>query len=719
MIAGILFLIAISGCVVFMLTKFSNNDQLLSQVFHGSRTAMVIVDTSGVIHAMNSVMTNMTKLPLEDVVGKLHWSVFIPPADVPQAEEFFNQLLQEEGGPCTIQADMLTKDAEKLPMNWEFSVLRDHQGAIEFVVMMGHELSDDLFQGQYSVMCDQILEAMYPVMITDANAEILKVNRAFTEITGYKAVEVIGKNPHILSSGLYGEAFYHQLWQSLLQQGQWSGELTNRHKDGHTFTESARIQAVYDDRQQVRYFVASFSDISEFKKNENELKFLSRFDKDTGLVNRAHFLRQLDWVQQKCQQKGLKGLLFYVRLERLEKLNINHGRTFTDSTILNLVNYIEQSISDYHYLLGRISGSGFGVCLYDLAETDIDLVIRNIIDQFQHLSSNCLLTLDEGEKHFDIGSKLGICDFPNTQAQSLTPADILLDHAILASHKANDSIEAYEVYSESLQKTMDNAHELDVALSHALHDLDQFELYHQPQFNHHGEMVGGEALIRWHLEGEFISPAEFIPLAEKSKAIVKISHWVIKQAVDHLKTLNDEGLIDCYPLYSVNFSPRCIMDNKLIDFLEEQVANFPEVAQHIKIEITETAFINEFERFKKRLDRVKSLGFKISIDDFGTGYSSLSYLSELDFDELKIDKTFVDKLNSQSDDSSRIIKAITGMAKVLNVKVVAEGIETQQQFEQLKQLECDIFQGYWFSKPLPFGALLNLIKSNQSSVDYQ
>lgn len=442
---------------------------------------------------------------------------------------------------------------------------------------------------------------------------------------------------------------------------------------------------------------------------------MSRFDKETGLVNRQHFLRQLDWVQQKCDQKGLKGLLFYVRLEHLETLNINHGRTFTDSTILNFVNYIEQVISNYHYLLGRISGSGFCVCLHDIAEADLEMVIKNVVNQFQYLSSHYLLALDEGDRHFDIGSKLGICHFPSKQGSDLSSANTLLDHAILASHKANDSLESYEIYSEFLQKNMDNFHELEVALNGATHDLDQFELYHQPQFNRDGQLIGGETLIRWQLDGEFISPAIFIPMAEKSKAIVRISHWVLKQAIDHLRSLHQEGVIEAYPLFSVNFSPRCIMDQGLLSFLAEQIGDCPKMAQHIKIEITETAFIEDFKHFKNRIDRIKSFGFKISIDDFGTGYSSLSYLSELNFDELKIDKSFVDKLNPDSKESVKIIKSIISMASVLKVNVVAEGVETPEQFEQLKRLGCDFFQGYWFSKPLPFDELKKLIHSHQAA----
>lgn len=254
------------GYAVLMLTKFSNKDQLLEDVFHGSRSAMLITDTSGVVQAMNSVMSSMTKFSAEDVINKFHWSVFIPPADIQQSEVFFNRLVANGEETSSIQADLLSKDAQKVPMNWSFSVLRDQESRIEYVVMMGNEISEDLFQGHYSFFCDQLLEVMNPVMITNVNGQIIKVNQAFVDVTGYKAIEVLGKNPSMLSSGQHGEAFYRQLWQSLKENGEWQGELTNRHKKGHTYTELTCIRTIYDANQQTRYYVASFNDISEFKK---------------------------------------------------------------------------------------------------------------------------------------------------------------------------------------------------------------------------------------------------------------------------------------------------------------------------------------------------------------------------------------------------------------------------------------------------------------------
>ncbi|WP_178861453.1 sensor domain-containing protein [Thiomicrorhabdus cannonii] len=697
-----------------MLQSICQNPQLVETVLHTVDSLVIVLDKDGIVRAMNAAAVAFTHYDPEEVVGRYHWSDFVPAKEQDKVERLFKSLLKKRTVQ-NVEHHWLTKEGNPLLVKWHNTVITDEHDEIEYVIATGVNITDQARLAEELKISSKVVETGDPVLITDAALRIIKVNEAFTRVTGYSEADVLGQTPRILSSGAHDQTFYENMWQSLQTSGCWAGEITNRHKSGHYFTEYMRISTLHDNEGQVTHYVSSFIDISAAKANEQKLRFLARFDSQTGIANRDYFTRKLDQTIQSHQQNRQKGLLFYLRLGFLEKMEAHYGNAFVDTVILKVLHDVEHTLAGYQYFLGRITGSGFGICILNVPRTaglkTATQIARSVVELTRHYP----LAIDEEDEFFNLYPEIGICTFPDAYDASSLDAEAMLHHALIASQKSRDKKECYEFYSSALQRAVDESHKLEVALNHAIQKLDEFELHHQPQFDACGRVTGGEALIRWKHNGKLVSPGLFIPLAEKTDDIITINRWVFKQAVAQLHALDEGGLLTQYRSLSVNFSPKCIMAADLVTFLQNEIERTPWVAQRIKLEVTESSFIHDIDAFKQRLAEIKTLGFKVSIDDFGTGYSSLSYLTELEFDEIKIDQSFVSKLNQRCEKSCRVIKSIISIAKALNVNVVAEGVETAIQLEVLKELQCAHFQGFLFSKPLPVNELTTLLARNPPS----
>jgi PAS domain S-box-containing protein len=697
-----------------MLQSICQNPQLVETVLHTVDSLVIVLDQDGIVRAMNAAAVAFTHYDPEEVVGRYHWSDFVPVNEQDKVESLFKNLLKKRTVQ-NVEHHWITKEGRPLLLKWHNAVVTDAHDKVKYVIATGVNITDQALLEEELRISRKVVETGDPVLITDANLRIIRINEAFSRVTGYSEADVLGQTPRMLSSGLHDQAFYAQMWQSLSTNGNWAGEITNRHKNGHHFTEYVRIAALHDNDGQVTHYVSSFIDISAAKANEQKLRFLARFDSQTGIANRDYFTQKLRQSIQTHQHNRQKGLLFYLRLGFLEKMEAHYGNAFVDTVILKVLHDLEHTLSGYQYFLGRVTGSGFGICVQNVPRTAGLKTATHLALEMVELTKHYPLAIDEEEERFNLYPEIGICTFPDANDASSLDAEALIHHALVASQKSRDKQECYEFYSNALQRAVDESHQLEVALNHAIQKLDEFELHHQPQFDAQGRVTGGEALIRWKHNGILVPPGLFIPLAEKTDDIITINRWVFKQAVAQLHTLDKSGLLKQYRSLSVNFSPKCIMAADLVTFLQNELEQTPWIAQRMKLEVTESSFVHDIDAFKQRLAEIKALGFKVSIDDFGTGYSSLSYLTELEFDEIKIDKSFVSKLSKQCERPCRVIKSIISIAKALNVNVVAEGVETPVQLEALNELQCAQFQGFLFSKPLPFPALIGLLTDNQRS----
>lgn len=693
------------------------NCDFAQKVLATVENVIVVMDPTGLIIEFNQAAEGLSGYRAEELVGQVHWSILVPDCDKDQVNEVFSSLTAVHF-PNTKINRWQTKNGEWLMIKWHNTAITDSENRIQYVVATGVDITEQVKVNEALAISAKALETGEAIIITDQNGTIIRTNRVFNEVTGYSDTEVIGKTPAILKSGKHDATFYEALWEELSESGFWSGDVWNKRKNGEIYPEHLKISAVYDDLGQVTNYVASFTDLSRLHKAENKVKYLANYDVATGLPNRAYFMTMLQKSIDKSHasnQEAESGhakwiLLLHIRLHKLSKLNSQYGMEVTDELLSQYVEKLEEIRSDTSGVCARLTGSDFAL----LVET---IPFDGLVDKAKSLAQALVrygkgLSLESGDLTLNLSPKVGICSYPDFEdgVHNGTTANQLVEHGLLGSYEAIDHDENFRFYSKATQKLAEESSKLERSLIHALRDKSEFELYHQPQFHADGTIRGGEALIRWHHKGAFIPPSVFIPFAEKSGFMVEIGYWVLERSVDELIILREKGLLTTYQEMSVNFSPKQLMDSNFLKEFEALRQRYPFIARHLKLEVTETAFIEDLASVKYKLERIKALGFKISIDDFGTGYSSLTYLSELEFDEIKIDKSFVDKVHLKTHKACKITRSILGIAEAIGVDVVAEGIESESQFEFLKALNCTHFQGYYLSRPMPFSDLLNYIE---------
>lgn len=528
------------------------------------------------------------------------------------------------------------------------------------------------------------------IMIVDANNFIIATNPAFTVITGYLQEEVVGKDPSILKSGYHDISFYQAMWQDINVDGYWQGEIWDKRKNGEIYPKWLTISTVFNEDRTIQQRVAMFTDISQKREAENLIWRQANFDMLTKLPNRQMFHDRLEQYIKKANRVARPLALIFLDLDRFKEINDTLGHDIGDALLRDAAQRLSSSVRETD-TVARLGGDEFTIILSDL--DDLGSVSRVAQEILRKLSEPFLL----GSEVVYISASIGITLYP----EDATEIDVLLKNADQAMYAAkNLGRNRYSYFTPSMQQAaqhrMQIANDLRVALSR-----NQFWIAYQPIVDlPTGQIRKAEALLRWqHPTKGFISPKEFIPIAEDTGLINEIGNWVFRQAAKQVKvwrhSLHPEFQI------SINKSP--------VQFYNEGEAHLAwydhlkeldMTGQSVVVEITEGLLLDAHPLVTDRLLEFRDAGIQVAIDDFGTGYSALSYLKKFDIDYLKIDQSFIRNLTSGSDDMA-LCEAIIVMAHKLGMQVIAEGVETEQQKELLIAAGCNYAQGYLFSKPVP------------------
>ncbi len=527
------------------------------------------------------------------------------------------------------------------------------------------------------------------VVITDLTPRILAVNRAYTDITGYGAEEVLGRNPNLLKSGRHDEAFYQALWSSVVETGHWQGEVWNRRKNGELFPEWLSISSVPDAHGLPRAYVGVFTDISQLRQSEERLQHLAHHDPLTGLPNRLLALSRLQHALERAERRGEQVAVLYLDLDRFKNVNDSLGHPVGDELLTLLAERLGNRLREED-TLARLGGDEFLLVLESIQlPGQAATVAQTLIDQ---LSKPFRLA---GGQDIYIGVSIGISLYPD-DARSVTE---LIQHADMAMYQAKQSgRNTYRFHTEALSAAASERLELETHLRHAL-THGEFLLHYQPLLDARGGVSGVEALVRWQPPGQaLVPPGRFVPIAEDTGLIVPLGEWVLREACRQGRAWIDAG--QPQRVMAVNLSVRQFHAGDLVDTVRRALADTGLPPQCLELELTESMFMDHAEQSIATLQALKALGLRLAIDDFGTGYSSLAYLKRFPIDKLKIDQSFVRGLAEDANDR-QIAATIIAMAQVFKLEVLAEGVETSEQFAILDGLGCDFFQGYHFHRPAP------------------
>ncbi|MBA6233532.1 MULTISPECIES: putative bifunctional diguanylate cyclase/phosphodiesterase [unclassified Colwellia] len=540
------------------------------------------------------------------------------------------------------------------------------------------------------------------ILITDAHTRIIHTNKAFSKITGYHIDEVTGETPKFFQSGHHDKHFYQKMWSQLKRRGHWQGEIWNKRKSGEIYPEWLSISTIYNKVNQVTHYVSFFSDITQQNKDKSKIKRQYYFDSLTKLANKKMLFQQVDQaIKQNCQEpqniQSLCGLLV-MDLDLFKHINNTYGHAFGDKLLRLVANRLKSLIRATD-TVARTSGDSFALFIKNLPdEQGAQRIAENIKKSFSdpfHLdgiTTSCSLSI-------------GIALFPHDEKNAAG----LFKKAEQAMFDAKDNgRNSFRFFTSNMEESAARILKVKSELEEAINS-NKLDVVFQPIISLKTQLCTKfEALVRWNNNGTWVSPTDFIPIAEHFNLIDKIGDIVLKKSCQVLKTLKNAGFTDI--IFNIN---RSIYEFPIDEANNNLWLNVIEASglspSDICFELTESVLAPENGNNISLLKSIQDAGCKIALDDFGTGYSSLSYLRRFSIDILKIDRSFIKEMTMVKDDKT-LVTAIITMAKALGIAVVAEGVEKKEEVEILTELGCDFIQGYYFSKPLPVQALEIFLK---------
>lgn len=542
-------------------------------------------------------------------------------------------------------------------------------------------------QGDIHLLSTAIRSTVNAIFITNKHGDIHWTNKAFTVLTGYTFAEVKGKNPRLLNAGTQSKEFYTVLWETILSGNSWRGEVINRHRLGHTLVVEQTITPILDENNNIEHFIAVHEDVSARKYAEQKALYLADHDSLTGLPNRRYFERHLHQIFTASEPTDVA--VIFIDLDRFKDINDTMGHEAGDALLIHTTSSL-QSLMHENYLLARLGGDEFAILVKKVDSQE----------QLTQFASQVVLAITKsfhyGDGVFNITCSAGVATGNNRTSD----VSKMLRQADMAMYRAKHAGKnTFRFFDETMDALIKRRVYLQQQLELAVRADTGLSLRYQPQIDAStGHVYGAEALMRWEVtEGEWVSPVEFISLAEETGQILEVGVWLMENLFQQMAEWNRRGIR--FGKISMNISAVQLARDSLTERLLGLMHEFAIPVEQLCVEITETTLMTNSERVMDNLKLMKKAGISLSIDDFGTGYSSMSYLKAIDANQLKIDRSFIIGIGGEGSDE-HIVRATIALAHSLSLETVAEGVDSQEQLAFLQALSCDYIQGYLFAKPL-------------------
>ena len=673
--------------------ELRESKELLQLFIQHAPAALAMFDREMRYLAASRRWLEMHGLPDANIFGRSHYDVF---PEIPESwrEEhrrcLAGELLSKDER-CLLRADGTAQWVQREIIPW-----RTSEGAVGGIVVFAEDVTQrKTTEDRLRLAASVFTGAREGITITDRAGTILEVNEAFIRITGYTREEVLGKNPRLLQSGLQSKEFYQSMWDSLLREGHWSGEIWNRTKGGDIYAEMLNINAIYDANGGVTEYIGLFTDITEIKEREQRLERITQYDALTGLPNRALFTDRLRQAMAQAHRRNSLLAVAYFDLDGFKAINDRCGHSTGDALLTALAFRMKRALREGD-TLARLGGDELAAMILDLDNAEACKPMLN------RLLAAAAEEAQIGEVVLRVSASAGVALFPQT-AEDMD-ADVLLRQAGQAMYQAKlAGRNRFRVFDPSEDQIVRGRHENIEHIRQAL-TARQFVLYYQPIVNMRtGKVVGAEALIRWqHPERGLVPPGMFLPVIEEHPLAVEVGQWVIETALTQMEAWQAEGFD--LPV-SVNVGALELQQPDFADRLRERLAAHPHVKpSSLEMEVLETSAMQDVVSTSQVLMACREIGVSIGLDDFGTGYSSLTYLKRLPANVLKIDQSFVRDMLEEPENVT-ILEGVLGLAAAFDRQVIAEGVETTGHGLMLLQLGCDLAQGYGVAAAMPAGEL--------------
>ena len=662
----------------------------LKQILNSVFDTIITIDKTGKVISSNESVEEIFEYSESEIEGN-DISELIPSIyDVEEVKEFINQNESNFEVIKTKKEILIkgrTKSGDVFPIEISLTEISTETGMRLIVVVkdVSEIIDSKVKANELSSVIEQTADS---VMVTDENAVISYVNPAFEKMSGYSYDDVVGNKPALLKSGRHGIDFYERLWETINRGDVFNDIFINRKSNGDTYYEEKTITPLKDEKGKIDRFVSTGKDVTERIHAEEHLFHMANHDALTNLPNRSLLSERIKQSISRARWHDRLVALLFIDLDQFKMINDTLGHDIGDELLVEVSKRLKGCIRDGD-TVSRLGGDEFAILLTDLASTDdVDPIAEKILTQVS-------APYNIQSRQLFISASIGISCFPEDGNE----AKILLRNADVAMYRAKDNgRNKFEYFSHEMTTRAFKRLNLETHLRNAL-DKDEFVLNYQPQYSQEtGKMTGAEALIRWNsAELGLVQPDEFVPILEDTGLIVPVGQWIIKTSCELMHDLEKFGVH--LPVISINLSARQVSDDEIISVLKKAMSDANIAADRVTIEITESLLMENKQQSTSMLRQFRDMGLNIAIDDFGTGYSSLSYLTRFPINIVKIDRSFMTDV-PENEQNCSLTSAIISMTHDLGLKVVAEGVENIEQVEFLRDRNCDVFQGFYFSKPV-------------------